>query len=385
MVKTLGVDYFGLLAFATAMITYFAILTDYGFNITATKEISMNRDDKQKVIEIFSSVYIIKIFLLLLSLVLLSLIVFSVDKFAEHWEIYFLTFGTVIGQFLFPIWFFQGVEQMKYITYLNLIAKSIFTIAIFVFVQEPSDLYLVPLFFSLGAIIAGTISLYIVSTHFQIRFKFQTFNTIQSYLIEGWYVFLSRFYVSMYTSTNLILLGLFTNNVVVGYYAIAEKIVLAIAGIFEPLNQTLYPYLARKYKENFDFFVVLLKRIALLFIIVASIFVLLSEYFIEALVHLVHGSYETTIIFLLSIFLLRVLSYPYGGLLSNSLIIMQETKNYIKVMNLTVLLNFLLVPISIYYFDALGLIVAFLVVTFIHVFLLAYYVKLAIKTKGVKT
>lgn len=383
--KTLGVDYFGLLAFATATITYFAILTDYGFNITATKEISMNRDDKSKVIEIFSSVFIIKFFLLLLSFAILALIVFTFDKFTAHWEIYFLTFGNVLGQFLFPIWFFQGVEKMKYITYLNLIAKSIFTIAIFVFVQDPNDVYLVPLFFSLGAIIAGIISLYIVATHFQVKFEFQSFNTIKSYLIEGWYVFLSRFYVSMYTSTNLLLLGLFTNNVMVGYYAIAEKIVLAIAGIFEPLNQTLYPYLARKYKENFDFFVILLKRIALLFIIVASIFVLLSEYFIRELVYLVHGSYETSIIFLLSLFILRVLSYPYGGLLSNSLIIMQETKNYMKVMNATVLLNFLLVPISIYYFDALGLIVAFLVVTFIHVFLLAHYVKLAITTKEVKT
>ncbi|CAA6818591.1 MAG: Membrane protein involved in the export of O-antigen, teichoic acid lipoteichoic acids [uncultured Sulfurovum sp.] len=378
LVKTLGIDYFGLLAFATATIAYFAILTDYGFNLTATKEISMNREEKAKVVEIFSSVMSIKFFLLILSFLLLSLLILSFELFSKHFEIYLLSFGSVIGQFLFPVWFFQGMEKMRYITYLNLISKSIFTLAIFVFVEEKEDVYLVPLFFSLGAIIAGILSLYIIYKEFNVYFKFQKTSTLKMYLIEGWHVFLSRFYVSLYTTTNLLLLGLFTNNLIVGYYAIAEKIVLAIAGIFEPLNQTLYPYLARKYKDDFNLFVLLLKRIALLFIVSASIFLLLSEYFIEHLVYLIHGSYEPTIILLLSIFLLRVLSYPYGGLLSNTLIIMKETRNYMKVMNYTVLLNFLTVPLASYFFNAMGLIIAFLCVTFIHVFLLWYYVQEAI-------
>lgn len=55
-------------------------------------------------------------------------------------------------------------------------------------------------------------------------------------------------YVSIYTTT--VLLGLFTNNTAVGYYSIAEKIVVAIGGLFEPVNQTIYPYLAKKYKHS---------------------------------------------------------------------------------------------------------------------------------------
>jgi PST family polysaccharide transporter len=381
LVKVLGIEYFGLLAFATATIAYFGILTDYGFNLTATKEISIYRENKAKTIEIFSSVMSIKFLLLLLSFVLLLSLIFTFKRLSEHWEIYLLTFAVVLGQFLFPVWFFQGMEKMKYITYLNLIAKSIFTIAIFVFVQKESDVYLVPLFFSLGSITAGFISLYLINKKFNVHFEFQNKETIKYYLIDGWHVFLSRFYVSMYTTTNLLLLGLFTNNIMVGYYAIAEKIVLAIAGIFEPLNQTIYPYLARKYKENFNFFVLFIKKIALLFIISSSIFVLLAQYFVDKLVYLVQGTYETTISYLLSLFLLRVFTYPFGGLLSNSLIIMKQKKEYLRVMNYTVLLNFLLVPFAIYYYQASGLIIAFLGVTFIHVLLLWYYVNQAIQDK----
>jgi len=381
LVKTLGIDNFGLLSFATATVAYFGILTDYGFNLTATKEISINRDDNSKVVEIFSSVMSIKFLLLLFSFVLLNILIFSFDRFSKDWLIYLLSFGSVVGQFLFPVWFFQGMEKMRYMTYLNLISKLIFTIAIFVFIEQKEDIYLVPLFFSLGGIIAGLLSLYTIYKDFNIEFKLQKPSTLKNYLVQGWHVFLSRFYVSMYTTTNLLLLGLFTNTTVVGYYSIAEKIVLAISGLYEPLNQTLYPYLARKYKDSFKEFTILLKNISLLFIVTTLILFSLSQYFIDGLIYLVNGTYDTTITLLLTLFLFRVLTYPYGGLFSNALIIMKETNYYMRVMNYTVLINFLTVPLATYYFQAQGLIIAFLLVTFTHVLLLWYYLYQSIKQR----
>jgi len=383
LVKTLGVEYFGLLAFATATIAYFGILTDYGFNLTATKEVSLHREDKKKTIEIFSSVMTIKFLLMLVSLVLLTLLLISFKKFGKDWEIYLLTFGTVIGQFLFPVWFFQGMEKMKYITYLNLLSKSIFTIAIFVFVQEKSDIYLVPLFFSSGAIIAGVASLYLIHKEFNAPFQLQSKETIKHYLLDGWHVFLSRFYVSLYTTTNILLLGLMTNNIAVGYYSIVEKIILAIGGLFDPVNQTIYPYLARKHKESFNLFVSFLKKVSLLFIGISTLLVLISEYFTQELVALIHGQYNEHIALLLSIFLLRVLIMPFGALLSNTLIIMERKKEFIKVMNYTVLVDLMVVPLAIYNFAEKGLVVSFLLIIFLHTLFLWYFVNQSIQKQRV--
>lgn len=379
LIQVLGVEYFGLLAFATAIIAYFSILTSYGFNLTATKEISLHRENKKKIIEIYSSVMSIKFILLLLNFLLLCILVFSFQRLEEHWEIYLLTFGSVLGEFLLPIWVFQGMERMKYITYLNIISKSIFTIAIFIFVQEKSDVYLVALFFSLGAIIAGLLSLYLIKKEFNINFQRQKQETLRFYLIDGWHVFLSRFYVSLYTTTNVLLLGLFTNNLAVGYYSIVEKIVLAIGGLFQPLNQTIYPYLVKKQKECFETFVLFLKKISIIFILASSVFILLAEYFVDELVLLIHGEHNLQLSFLLSIFLLRIFVLPFGALLSNSLIIMQRKKEFIKVMNYTVLSDLLIVPLSIYYFQETGLVISFLIIIVIHTLFLWYYVNNAIQ------
>jgi polysaccharide transporter, PST family len=383
LVRVLGVDYFGLLAFATATVTYFNILTDYGFNLTATREISLHRENKSKIIEIFSSVMTIKILLMFLSIFLLSILIFSFETFRTNWLIYYFSFGRVIGQVLFPVWVFQGMERMKYITYMNLLAKALFTIAIFIFVKQQNDFFMVPILNSLGFIIAGTLSLVIIKKEFGISFEWQKKEIIFYYFKEGWHVFISRFYVSLYTTTNVFLLGLFTSNTVVGYYSIAEKIVVAIGGLFESANQTIYPYLVKKYKENSKYFYNLLKKIGLIFLAISFMLFLIAEIFRNQIVFLISGEYNSKIIFLLSIFLIRVLMYPFGSLFSNSLIIMQRKKEFMKVMNYTVLIDLIIVPPSIYLFESIGLVCAFIVVLFFHISLLLFYLLKSIKLKNI--
>ncbi len=374
LIRVLGVETFGLLAFATATITYFVVLTDYGFNLSATKEISIHRDNHNKLVEIFSSVISIKLILMFISFIILLLIVLIFDKFYKDWEVYLLTFGMVLGQVLFPVWFFQGIEKMKYITYLNILAKSIFTIAIFLFVNKQEDYYLVPLLTSTGFIIAGLYSLYIIKKEFNITFKLQKLNTIKFYLIEGWNIFLSRVYVNLYTTTNVLLLGLFTNNTIVGYYSIAEKIVVAIGGLFEPANQALYPFLSRKYTENKNNFIKLIKNISLIFLIISLSITLITQILKEEIIYIFTGEYSIEIISILTIFLFRIITYPFGSLFSNTLIIMEKKKEFMKTMNYTVIINFLIVPISIYYFGVYGLVNSLIILFIIHIFLLIYYV-----------
>lgn len=246
LVRVLGVETFGLVAFATAFITFFNILVDYGFNLSATREVSIHRENKDKITEIYSSVLSIKFILIFVSFVIFSFIVFTFEKFSSHSMLYFITFISVIGQALFPIWYFQGMERMKYITVINIFSKIVFTIAIFVFVHEESDYLMVPLLTGLGILIGSLYALYIIKKDFNQSFVWQNIETMKIHFKDSSQFFLSRVSVSIYSTANAFVLGLFTNNTMVGYYSIAEKLYIAIQSLYGPINQALYPYVAKE-------------------------------------------------------------------------------------------------------------------------------------------
>ncbi len=314
LVRVLGVEKFGLIAFATATIMYFQILTDYGFNLSATREISIYRENKEKVQEIFSSVMIIKLGLLILSFVLLSALVFSFEKFRKDWEVYFLSFGMVVGQALFPVWFFQGMERMKYITFLNILAKGIFTVAIFIFVKQQSDYWKVPLLNSIGFILAGVLSLWIVYKDWNIGFKFVGFESIVRELKEGWYIFISTVAISLYTTSNTFILGLFTNNLIVGYYSAAERIIKAIQGLLVPITQTIYPYISKLASKSVDNAVNFIKNYTLVYGGISFLISFITFMLAPMIVNTVLGGE-----YIYSVEILRILAFlPFIIALSNT-------------------------------------------------------------------
>jgi PST family polysaccharide transporter len=187
---------------------------------------------------------------MLVSFFFLAILVFSFEKFSKDTLVYFLTFGTVIGKVLFPNWYFQGIEQMKYITYINVSIKSFFTLLIFVLVHEQADFYIVPILISLGFIISGSVGLITVFVKYDIVFKFQHIDTLILYLKDGYQIFISQFAINIYRTTNIFVLGLVTNNTIVGYYAIAEKILTAIQNLQVPVGNALFPNVSKKFSNN---------------------------------------------------------------------------------------------------------------------------------------
>ncbi|OGI05388.1 MAG: RfbX protein [Candidatus Melainabacteria bacterium GWF2_32_7] len=248
LIRILGAEKFGLYVFAQAFIGYFLVFTDYGFNLSATREVSINRDNSQKISEIFCSVMTIKILFMTISFTILSIIIFSFDKFRSDWLFYFLTFGMVLGNILFPTWFFMGMEKMKYITFLNLFSKAVFTISIFVFIRQSAHYFYVPLINSLGYLVAGAFAIRIIFKEHNIDLYLPKIKTIIQSLKDSTQFFLSRVSTMIYTSNNSFVLGLYTGNQIVGYYATAEKLNFALKSLYYPLSDNLYPYMSRERK-----------------------------------------------------------------------------------------------------------------------------------------
>ncbi|NPA81866.1 MAG: flippase [Epsilonproteobacteria bacterium] len=356
LVRVLGIETYGLWAFAYASISYFILLTDYGFEFTATKNISIHRDDPDKIKEIFNSVLAIKFILLLLSLLILTILIFSIDKFGKNYILFYLLFGSVVGQVMFPVWFFQGMEKMQYITILNVVAKLLFISMIFIFVKQPSDIYLVALFNALGFLSAGVIALYIIKKEYSISFHPPKLKNIKEELKEGWYVFTTRITVNIYTTSSVIFLGLLATDTMVGYYSIAEKIAIAVGGMFVPLLQALYPHFAKLYKESKERFFKENMKLSVAIFIAASIFVIALNIFDREILRFITGKEPSEyLINLVHILSLVVLVFPYGGQFTRMLISMEKSKLLNKIVFIGAMINLIAAPILIKLFSAVGL------------------------------
>jgi len=312
-VRILGVEKFGLLAFASSVVAYFNILVDYGFNLTAPREIAIHRENKEKLSEIVSSILQIKFVLFIIAAILFAILVTTIERFKKDALVYYITFGTIFGQILFPVWFFQGIEKMKYITIFNVISRTIFTLLIFVFVKRPSDYIYVPLISAIGIIVSGIASLYVITHSFLIKLKLQKYNVLRYYIKESFSIFISNFAINIYTASTTFILGLFTNNVIVGYYAVADKIIKIFKQLLSPITQSFYPFITKKLSENKDIGLSIIRKVTKylgIFTFFLSFFILI---FSKSIILIISGKN-----YMQSIVPLKIMSFlPFIIALSN--------------------------------------------------------------------
>ena len=147
--------------------------------MSGARKVAVYKEDKVLLSRIVSSTYLCKLILWLICLVVYLLIISLVPFFKDYYWVYVLSFLLTFNELLLPIWFFQGIEKMKYITIVNLSARLLFVVAIFLFVREREDYLIVPLLNGFGAILAGCLSLYIVLGKERIKIVRDTYAGIE--------------------------------------------------------------------------------------------------------------------------------------------------------------------------------------------------------------
>jgi polysaccharide transporter, PST family len=139
VIKRVGADGYGVVAVAQVVMLIFCTVSDYGFNLTATRELALHRNDAAKNARLFFTVLAAKMVICVVLFVLLLLLISFVPFFRSHFQLYLFGFTWVLGQSLLVSWFFQGVEKMKYITIYTLLARLLFVALVFVFIRERAD------------------------------------------------------------------------------------------------------------------------------------------------------------------------------------------------------------------------------------------------------
>lgn len=241
--RVLGPISIGELALAQAFVTYFTFIVDFGFNITATRDIS-SISDKKEISKYFSLIIVSK-FLIFMILVLLFFITSPLLPISEK-VINLVSIGLlqVFGSVIFPVWFFQGIQKMSSISIGSTIAKLISAVLIFVFVKGPDDIYQAMLFQNIGAFIAGLFSIYIIMKYNLVNFSKVSFSDIPGELKKGGVIFISFIFSSCYTTLNTFFLSFTTGAKEIGYFSSADKLRAVSQSVLSPIQQAVFPHIA---------------------------------------------------------------------------------------------------------------------------------------------
>lgn len=250
LAKVIGVNGFGKIAFASSVIIWFQTISDWGFNYTATRDVAKNRNDIERVSDIFSSVFWARCLLMIVSFIILVFLIILIPKFREDSNVIFATFLMIPGYIMFPEWFFQAMERMKYITILNILSKALFTVAVFIFVKEKSDYILQPLFVSCGYILSGILAFYYIRRIWGIKLKKVPPATIFSAIRSSFDVFLNNIMPNLYNSFSTMLLGFVGGPSANGIYDAGCKFVNIAQQFMQVVSRTFFPFLSRKIEKH---------------------------------------------------------------------------------------------------------------------------------------
>ena len=248
ILHVVGKANYGVYSYVYAVVQYVILFSTYGFNFSATKQISQCRDDKQRVTRIYGAVTACKgLIAIVLSAVLLLLSRWVFKDATGTW-MFVYGLGMIVGDVFTPVWLFQGMEKMRYMTIVNASSKILFTILIFLLVRVSEDYQFLIFLNSCGYLLAGILSLILVRRQFQLRLCRTTWADICVQLKEGSAVFGSTFGMNLYRNANIIILRQFVTDDMVGLYSAAEKVVKGFQSLISPAAQALFPHLSLRFK-----------------------------------------------------------------------------------------------------------------------------------------
>jgi polysaccharide transporter, PST family len=248
LARVLGPSGWGIVVFAQAIGDVIASVVEYGFDISASRETSRQRNEPNRLSALISGVLGAKF---LLAVLCIGGAVFS-RRFTHHVAPSLALFwaSTIWGvcQGINMLWYFQGLERMRLASALEIGGKVLATLSIFVLVHKPADGWKVMAAQCVGCVVAHGVT--VVLAYREVGFQWPTPSSVWNALRLGGSMFLFRAVQGLSGSVNRLVLGSVAPVAVLGEYAGAERITRVFQQGLWPVNQALYPKLTKQVQDN---------------------------------------------------------------------------------------------------------------------------------------
>jgi PST family polysaccharide transporter len=248
LTRVLGVATWGLVAFAQAFGAYASIGIEYGFHLSATREVARNRNSRDELANLVAGVMGAKLVLAAAAVILAVFLKSLIPLFRQHPAFLWAAVFWAVAQSFSMLWYYQGFEKMRLVAVLDVVGKAAATAAIFILIHHPGDGWKVLALQGGGALLSVAVATALV--YRQIPFRLPGWRLVRNTLRMGWSMFLFRGSMSLYGAGNAFILGLFASPEAVGFYAGAERLARALMGLLVPIHQSLYPRISNLVHHN---------------------------------------------------------------------------------------------------------------------------------------
>lgn len=243
LIRTLGAEGYGLYAYSTSLVFLFITFINFGFDLPAAQQVALHTHDKQRLEQILSNVQTAKIYLELVAIACYALLMAVVPVMSAMPLVFGLTFLQTLTFILFPQWYYQGLQNMKVVTYIQLGFRIMSLPFIFILIHTPHDVWIFALIASLTSLIGGITSWLMIRFIDGLHIRWASLPDVKRTCQQA-IPFCGSNIIGIAKEQGMILLtGSFLGMADVAIYDLANKIMLIPRTILSKLNDALYPKL----------------------------------------------------------------------------------------------------------------------------------------------
>lgn len=222
------------------------VLVDYGSYINGTKEVAINQEDQSVLEEKFTTIYLSKLLLLLSVILIWGLIIFSVPFFQKDKLQFLLSLLIVVGQCINPTWFFQGIQNFKWISIINVFSKVIYVASVFLFIKKPEDYIYINFFLGIGSIIASSLGFLWIYNTYSFSLKKCSLSKAVTLIKSEFSLTVSQLFFSCYQYAPIMVISFVGGNFMAGQYRIIDQVIMIFRTYFQMFFNFIYADVCRQ-------------------------------------------------------------------------------------------------------------------------------------------
>ncbi|GHT41833.1 teichoic acid transporter [Bacteroidia bacterium] len=246
LIRTLGKEAYGTYIFIFSNINLFILFIAAGLSTPALKKIAINTDSLTVKSQTVSEVFTAKLFLFCIYAVLLAVCILFIPFVRANITLYLIVFVLSSSDMLFPLWYFQGMQKMGFVTCVNLGIRILIVPLVFIFIKSSANLLEYTLIVSVLPFLGGVFTFFYLITKEHLRIRLVSFKSLKPVFRDSLPFFWTTAFGRIKDESIKFFVGILfgMNNVAV--YDLANKIITLVSMFTGSINTAIFPVAVKK-------------------------------------------------------------------------------------------------------------------------------------------